>query len=365
MNKVCHISSVHGRYDIRIFEKECVSLAKAGYDVTYLINDSNGYEENKNVKIKSINFKYGNRINRILSSKKAFLKKALEIDADIYHFHDPELLPLGYKLKKKGKIVIYDSHEDVPRQILAKYWIPKIIRRLTSNIFEIYENFIAKQLDSIITPTPHIFDRFYKINDNTIELSNFPLLHEFRNQSSDKKTKKTACYIGGISKNRGIIQIAEATNKKDIELVLCGKFESEDFKKEILANYSNINYLGVVDRIKIAEVVGQSAFGFVTLLPTPNHINSYPIKMFEYMAGGIPVIASDFPLWVDIVQGNDCGVCVNPYDVNEISTAIESLISNEERAVEMGRKGKKAVFKKYNWNAEEEKLLILYNKICS
>lgn len=360
--KVCHITSVHSRYDIRIFEKECVSLAHAGYDVTLLVNDINEIEIRKGVKIESINFTTKNRVSRILLSEKKFLKRALNIDADIYHFHDPELLPLGYKLKKVGKFVIYDSHEDVPRQILAKNWIPSIIRKPVSFLFEKYENSIVKHLDAVITPTPLISSRFLKINERTVEVSNFPLLEEF-NISENISKKNVACYVGGITKNRGIVQIAEAIKNKDVELILCGNFESEELKNEILNNYSNIRYLGVVDRKKIAEVISESIFGFVTLLPTPNHIESYPIKMFEYMAGGIPVIASDFPLWKKIVESNNCGICVDPKDINEMSKAIDILIANEKNCNLMGNKGRQIVVEKFNWGIEKEKLYRIYSDL--
>ncbi|WZL81010.1 glycosyltransferase family 4 protein [Vallitaleaceae bacterium 9-2] len=360
--KVCHITSVHSRYDIRIFEKECVSLVRAGYDVTLLVNDINENEIRKGVKIESINFTTKNRISRILLSEKIFLKRALNVDADIYHFHDPELLPLGYKLKKIGKFVIYDSHEDVPRQILAKNWIPLIIRKPISFLYEKYENSIVKHLGAVVTPTPLISSRFSKINKKTVEVSNFPLLEEF-NIHENLSKKNVACYVGGITKNRGIFQIADAMKNKDIELILCGNFESEELKSEILNNYSNIRYLGVVDRKKIAEVISESLFGFVTLLPTPNHINSYPIKMFEYMAGGIPVVASDFPLWKSIVESNDCGICVDPNDTNEISTAIDTLMENEKKCNQMGNNGRKIVLEKYNWGIEKEKLYKIYSDL--
>lgn len=362
--KVCHITSVHNRYDIRIFEKECVSLANAGYDVVLVVNDDKQRETRNKVTIESLNAKYNNRLSRILFSKRRFLKKVLEVDADIYHFHDPELLPLGHRLKKMNKKVIYDSHEDVPVQILAKHWIPVKFRKLISFLYGKYEHYISKKLDAIVTVTPHIYNRFSQINNNTVKVANFPLLHEFIEMDTSWNNKhKVACYIGGISKNRGIIQIAEAMKSKDVELILCGKFESDELEDEVLQNYKNIKYLGVVDRKTVAEVIKKSLFGFVTLLPTPNHIHSYPIKMFEYMAGGIPVIASDFPLWRSIVEGNDCGICVDPYDINAISDAIDHMLSNEEEAIKRGHNGKNVVLKKYEWGSQEKNLLDLYNKI--
>ena len=123
--KICHLTSAHNRHDIRIFMKECRSLAKAGYSVTLLCADNNPQENNDTVSIIPTGFSPKNRLDRLKNAKKAMLRTAISIDADIYHFHDPELLSVGLSLKKKGRIVIYDTHEDVPRQLLSKTWIPR------------------------------------------------------------------------------------------------------------------------------------------------------------------------------------------------------------------------------------------------
>ena len=163
--KVCHITTVHPAKDVRIFYKECVSLANAGFDVTLLV--LNGVSEQaQGVNIIGIQHPFKGRIDRIRNAPQIALIAAKKVDAAIYHFHDPEFLRVALQLKKIGKKVIYDVHEDVPRQILAKYWIPPILRQLTSFVFEKFENYVASRLDNIVTATPFIKNRFLAINNN-------------------------------------------------------------------------------------------------------------------------------------------------------------------------------------------------------
>ena len=117
------------------------------------------------------------------------------------------------------------------------------------------------------------------------------------------------------------------------------------------------------DRSIRTGLIGKSKVGLVLLHPTSNHLNSLPVKMFEYMAGGIPVIASDFKVWKEIIEGNKCGICVNPFDLAEIRNAVQFLVENESRRLEMGRNGQNAIRNKYLWNVEFKKLKKVYAEI--
>jgi len=361
--KICHITTVHTRYDIRIFIKECVSLARAGHEVILIVNDKFKDEVHNGVSIRSLNCVVPNRLLRIFSitAKRKAFDMAKSLKADIYHFHDPELLGLAIKLKKQGFRIIYDVHEDVPRQILTKGWIPHFIRGILSKMVELYENRCAMKYDAIITPTPHISKRFQKLNNAVWEVCNFPSLEEFDNSENDYSNTNPACYVGGLTKNRGIKQIAEATHKAGIRLNLCGEFYPPRLKQEILGGYNNVHYMGVLEREQIVSVTKKSSMGFVTLLNTPNDMMAYPIKMFEYMAAGIPVIASDFPVYKEIVEGNKCGICVNPYDVDAIYSAIVKIRENQDYANELGKNGRMAIMKKYNWESQIKKILECYD----
>ena len=296
---------------------------------------------------------------------KSVYKKCLAIDADIYHFHDPELLRIGLRLKKQGKIVIYDAHEDLPRQILSKHWIPTLIRRPTSYLMEKYENYITKRLSAIITATPYIRDRFQKINRNTVDINNFPILKEFNQDVLWKSRKDEICYLGGIAEVRGIKPLVESLSTLEYPLNLAGPFMHKALEDEIKShkNWPKINYHGNVNRQKVAEILYQSKVGIVTLLPIINYLDSLPIKMFEYMAAGLPVVASDFPLWRQIIDEHECGILVDPTSPEEITDSVNYLLKNPEEANLMGERGKSAALSIYNWSIEESKLVKLYNTL--
>ncbi|WP_307069609.1 glycosyltransferase family 4 protein [Alkalibacillus filiformis] len=362
--KICHLTSVHKYNDIRITVKECTTLVNAGYDV-HLIAPNTRVKEFNGVTIHGLFNNYNGRLNRIKKFTKQIYQKAVELDADVYHFHDPELIPVGLKLKRKGKNVIYDIHEDVPRQIMSKSWIPKPLRKSVSSVFERYENNSAKKFDALIVATPFIKKRFYNVNENSVNVNNYPILSEMHIDHSETFKKRQIAYIGGISKARGSITMAKAINNTSAKLVLAGSFltktEENEFYNHITAN--NIKHLGFIDREEIKNTLSESLAGLVILEPKENYLDSLPIKMFEYMSASIPVIASNFPLWKNIIEKNNCGICVNPLNEDEIAEAIQWIIDNPKEAKKMGENGRLAVENYFNWEQESIKLIGTYKDI--
>lgn len=364
--KVCHFTSVHHPDDIRIFVKECRSLAKFGYDVTLVATNCDTYEKD-GVKVLGVQSRSKNRFSRMLKTAYRTYRAAKKLDADIYHFHDPELLPYGYLLKRRGKIVVYDSHEDVPKQIMGKYWINPHLRKIISNAFRRYENFITRRLSAVVTATPNICRRFEQVNPSSVDINNFPLLHELELPAGTTGTKDCAvCYVGGITELRGIAEMVDALAIADgPRMHLAGVFSPESLYADTQkrAGWNKVDYYGSVNRQKVSEILSRSLAGMVTLHEAPNYVDSQPIKMFEYMSAGIPVIASDFPLWRQVLEGNRCGICVNPLDPADIARGIRHIVEHPEEAAEMGANGRKAVETRYNWEVEETKLDTLYRSL--
>ena len=363
---ITHLTSAHPRYDIRVLLKECQSLSIYGFNTSLVVADGHGSEVFNRVHIFDVGCSKG-RLSRMLHVPHLVFRKAVELDSDLYHIHDPELLPIGVKLKKLGKKVLFDSHEDVPKQILGKHYLHPILRKLISKAYAFYESYACSRFDGVIAATPFIRDKFKLINQQTIDVNNFPILSEFDRVQSCVKSPGEVCYVGTIAQVRGVLELVaamELTNS-EVRLNMVGAFAEKNIQDKVSKQpgWSRINYLGVQDRQGVGEVLGKSIAGLVNLHPLINYLDALPIKMFEYMSAGIPVIASDFPLWREILEDNDCGICVNPLDPQDIANAINHLISHPEKASRMGKNGRRAILEKFNWSIEEKKLIKFYEQV--
>ena len=366
MRRIVHLTSAHPRNDTRIFIKQCRTLAAHGYDVTLVVADGKGLELRDGVRIIDVGRLEG-RVKRIFSTTRKVLAEALAQDADIFHLHDPELIPAGLKLKRLGKTVIFDSHEDVTRQLLGKPYLGKLARHTLSMAWSLFERYACTRFDGIIAATPFIRDSFLKINPNTVDVNNFPLIGELDAAGPWDSKHPEVCYVGGIGAIRGIRELvaAGAALQSGARINLAGQFSEPAVEAEVKAapGWARVNQVGVLDRPAVRTLLMRSVAGIVTFHPLPNHLDAHPTKMFEYMSSGIAVIASNFPLWRDIIEGNECGLCVDPLDATALAAAIDRLVSCPELARRMGENGRKAVLEKYNWSVQARKLTDFYGAI--
>ena len=365
---IVHLTSVHPRDDMRIFHKECRSLAKAGYEVALIVADGLPDETKSGIRIHGVE-KAPGRLTRIIGVPRKVLQKALALDADVYHLHDPELLTIALKLKLAGKHVVFDAHEDLPKQILAKSYLWKPMRRAIAALAKWYETLVCRRLTAVVAATPTIRDKFLPINANTIDVNNFPMLGELESAELRLGDSASVCYVGGIAEARGINELVQAMDmvESGVRLALCGTFEVQEVSDRVrrMAGWKRVDELGWQGRDGVRRTMASSLAGLVTLHPTPSYMEALPVKMFEYMSAGLPVIASDFPLWRKIIDGSECGLCVDPLDPSAIAQAIDALAANPEEARRIGENGKRAVESRYNWGVEENKLLRLYENMTS
>ena len=365
---VVQLTSAHPRYDTRIFHKTCISSVANGLSVSLIVADGKSDENRNGVSILDVGESIG-RLRRILNAPSRVYRKAIELNADLYQLHDPELIPIGLKLKRLGKRVVFDSHEDVPKQILSKPYLNKPLRHAAASFLSSYESWACRRLDGIIAATPYIRDKFLKINRRTIDINNYPLIGELDSHISWSSKPHEVCYVGGISKIRGILEITMAMElaKSGVRLNLCGAFDRTNVEEEVkkLRGWSRVNEYGFVDRGGVREVLQRSVAGLVTLHPMINFLDALPIKMFEYMSAGIPVVASDFPLWRKIIGEADCGLLVDPLKPDEIAKAVDHLITHRDDAQRLGANGRRAVEEHFNWQIEERKLMRFYERILN
>ncbi len=363
--KACILTSVHPPFDTRIFHKEAKSLVQAGYGVT-LIAQHDKNEVVDGVKVIALP-KAKNRAKRILGTCRV-LKLALKQKAQIYHFHDPELLPIGLLLKvlTKSKIV-YDVHEDYAQTLLRKSWVPRILRRLVSCFYTGFVKSSNPFINQYIAATPTISLRYS--NNKVSVINNYPILKMFKPEYESNFSHATLIYVGILTRARGIGEIVQAMEYLDkrlnLKLTLLGSFEDSAFEGEVkgLRGFELVDFPGQKTTSTAWRIMVEATIGLVCFRPVPEHIYALPNKLFEYMASGLPVVASNFPLWKEIIEGNKCGLTVNPLEPKEIAEAAEYLIDHPREAKEMGENGRKAVLEKYNWENESKKLISIYKDL--
>jgi hypothetical protein len=366
---ICHITSVHPANDIRIFHKECASLAKHGYEV-HLVAQGTLPTDTKGVIHHPLPIPTReSRIGRMIFRAYQAYRIAKQTHATVFHFHDPELLPYGLLLKWQGKTVIYDAHEDLPRDIMTKKWIPHYLRKTIAIIVEKTEHFIARRLDATITATPFINKRFEAIGAKATDIKNYPQLSEFAHQADNTHSKapkdKAICYVGMISNERGMVEMIQVAEKLDIRLIIAGPFMNQQTEAQAraLPGWKKVDYRGTVSRQEIAAIFAESSAGLCLLHPLPTYQDSLPIKLFEYMAAGLPVLTSHFPLWKGIVENAQCGFCVDPLNGIQIEQGMQRILQNPAEAHTMGQQGRAAVLQLYSWEAEVERLVGVYQRM--
>lgn len=370
MKRICHMSSAHRGLDIRIFRKECVSLAAAGYDTHLVINATSAdvvEARSHGVTLHPLDYvPETRRFSRMSAHAWRCYAKAREIDADLYHFHDPELILHGALLARAGKHVIYDAHEDLPGQIYSKDWVPLRARPLVAGLAQRLEEHGAARFSAVVAATPFIATLFESAARRVAVINNYPLTGELLAQDRPGGVNRDCvCYVGGIDAIRGIRETVQAIDRTPAPLLLAGVFADEALRHEVMRypGWSKVREYGFVDRQCVSDIMRRSFCGLVTLHRVPNFLHSQPIKMFEYMSAGVPVIASDFPLWREVIEGNQCGICVDQNDPDAIAAAIRHLHACPGEVARMGSNGRQVVEEKYRWDREAIKLVGLYRDL--
>lgn len=366
---IIHFTTVHPRDDSRIRSKQLDTLARAfGGRVSLYVQDGLGDEIDPVLGYRIVDTGPRlRRIRRMTVGAWRMVRAVRRARPAIAHFHDPELLPWAVLLRLSGIKVVYDVHEDVPRQVSRNPRLPQWARRVMPPLVSLAEWIGARLINGVVAASPVIADRFPA--GRTALVRNFPLLDELHAPDSTPMDKRPLefTYVGTISEDRNIYRMIEAVSRlpaKAARLRLAGTFSIEETQRraEAMPEWSSVKFEGWTSREGVAAVLADGRAGLVLLKPVPHEMETLPIKLFEYMAAGLPVISSDFPIWRAIVDGAECGLLVDPTDTDAIVKAMQWIIDNPDTSQEMGLRGRHAVEERFNWNLEAATLVRFYGQ---
>ena len=368
--RVAHLTSVHDALDGRIFSRECRSLARAGYEVIIVAPGSPATDcAIDGVRIHTVR-PPRNRLERVIITGPAVVRAALRERCALYHVHDPELMACGLWLRLIGKRVVYDAHEDVPKDIAQKRYIPAVLRRPLAYVIGLMSRAATRAFDATVAAVPSIADG---LRGRRLVIRNYPVLDDVLSFGTRawRERSRGAIYAGSISESRGIREMVAAMMTPDIppdaRLTIAGRFDEPNLARQLAGEpgWARVELTGWLPADALWRMMGDARVGVVTLHPTSTFVESLPIKLFEYMALGLPVVASDFPAWRSIVESARCGILVDPTDARDIGRAIAYLLRHPDQAEAMGRNGREAVVSRYTWDGEARRLLALYADLCS
>lgn len=368
--RIMMCSSVHVWVDTRIYYKEAKTLALSGYQLDfYAIEHSTKKEVVNRITMHYLEKK---KRSKRFQHWKFLYNEMIKSNAKNFHFHDSELLIVAFFLKRKLKkdiFIVYDMHEHLPAAIKTKQWIPKFSRKFISNVIEKVEKYLMKSCDAVIFAEKSYKNHYTNLNLKKIDVLNYPLIE----QELPKKKKNeclTLIYVGVLTEQRGLFNMLELAKylkehsavKFNLKLIgpiftkenKINQFIKENGLDDIVKIYGRIQYNDIWRHYSQADI------GLCLLHPTPNNLNSQSTKLFEYMAAGLPIIASDFSSFTQLLTLHQCGKTVNISDYQELGRVVIEIAENPMRAIQMGESGQIAFENYYSWINEGEKLTSLY-----
>lgn len=368
--KVLVLTTVHSRSDSRIFAREAPTVGSLrSVEVKVIVADGLGPESRTGYDVVDLGKPHAGRLGRFTGIYFKALRVVLHEKPDVLHVHDPELLPLAYLAQKinRGSFV-YDAHEDFPKDILDKHWIPSSLRKAVALVAGAVEAGIASKANHVVAATEHVARRFPA--HRTTVIRNFPLLEEFDFVDTVRTSgdPRDFLYLGSITEVRGVNQLVKAMPfvlHRDARLVLAGGVTPESFlgKMRAEAGWTRTTYMGHVHRDGLESLFQGVAAGLLTAFPKNNALESVPTKFFEYMAAGVPLIVSDFPAWRALLEDVGCALFVDPENPRDIANAMNAILADPRRSALMGARGRRAVLSQLNWEREGSRLADLYQSL--
>ncbi|MDT7856228.1 glycosyltransferase [Rubrivirga sp. S365] len=360
---VLHLATTHTAGDPRVAQKEAGTLAEAGLRVGLVLpHDGDGVGPG-GVAVYGVERPATGR-DRVLRTTPAVVRRALAEAGPrtVFHLHDADLLAHGLALALRGRRVVYDAHEDTPRQALHQPWIPARLRRPAGWAYGAAEALGGRLFAGVVAAEPAIARRYPAAK--TALVRNFPLLGELAAPGAAPYAERPAAvaYVGSITRARGAEEMARAVAGRGATLHLAGPFHPPALA-DAFRGRGGVVVHGVLDRPAVAALLGGVRAGLSVLHPTPKYLEAYPTKLFEYMAAGLPLVASDFPVIRQFVEPAQCGILVDPLDVDAIGRAVGWILDHPAQAEAMGARGRAAVESSYTWAPEGRRLVAFYDAL--
>jgi len=376
--KVIHITSMHEFDDDRIFQRACLGLADEGINVGLIAQ----YESKKPILIEGVNIyplRARKGIKRRLFSSFQAMRIAFKNKADIYHFHDPDLIPFMLILSLFGRRnVVYDIHELYRVRFSQWKFIPNKFKNFFANAYQRTEHLCIKGMSGFTLPSQSMQKLWYKkLNKPYAVVRNIHLLSKISKFNLDKvkKDKNFIIYTSGLNspdrRNINIMKAFSLLYKKydNIKLVFGGMYRPEGYKKKL---EDLAKKLDIVDRFEMQGFLpyeeqflrtSQVSLGLVLLEPNEKNYIATSNRMYEYMFCKIPIICEALPEPISVIDNVSCGYYLNSENIEELANKIEQIYLNPKEAEKLGEKGHNAVVKEFHYEKDLVGLINLYKAI--
>jgi len=368
--KIAHLTASRDPFSARTFAQS-KGAVRDGFEVV-IVAPHHADEARDGVQVRALPRVRG-RLDRITRVCFLCTRRGMAERADIYHLHEPDMVPWGLFLRLLGRRVIYDVHEDYVTATVARPWLPDWARPLLAGWMHLV-NAVARRAFVVL-----IAERYYARSfPGAVEMLNYAKLEEYDGLAGITRDPAAGdrirlLYAGSVTESRGARHhLRLLDHLPEAELLLIGQCSVPDLAAELEAQAAADPRLRFVydahwlAKERILEAYAEPWTAGLALFPDSPHYREKELtKFYEYMAAGLPIVSSDFAVWRALVEGFEVGLCVDPEDPEAAAAAIRWLVDNPEAARAMGERGRRLVRERFNWDSQMRILNDLYRRMLA
>jgi glycosyltransferase involved in cell wall biosynthesis len=341
-------------------EAEARALARAGADVTIVGWDRDGdLPETEELPVAAVGRDDASRpvhvqrfrlasthgrgtsqILRMPSVWRRFVRMGREIRPDVVHAHDLDTLPAGYALARAGRAaLVFDAHESYPDMLARNVAAP--VRAACRAL----ERFLVPRADLLVTVGEKLRSHYEAMGARqSVVVGNWrDPVPEARRPEVRQALRESVgvaahgvfiCFIAHLTRERRLEPLLAAVDAMPSAwLVVGGTGPAEGLVSEAARQCSRIRYLGRVASGDVARWTAASDAVYYGFDPAnPNARFSAPNKLFEALAGGVPILTARFGEIGEVVAATNCGLLLPEYTTEALCDAIEALSDPRRRA---------------------------------